>query len=102
MNNPDQAARVGVMHAMLSVSMSAQQAVLQGWQVNALHLQAVETLPAGDDLRQAVISFAGRYPDLRRDAYAVRLLGEELGRALQIALNPEAQAPVRYRGDVDG
>lgn len=96
------AARVGLMTAILSVSLSARQNVLEVWKVADLRERAVSVLPQGDDLRQAVVGFASRYPDLRRDAYALRLLGDELYCALNVALNPEAASGSRYRSDVDG
>ncbi len=90
------------MTAMLSVSMLARQNNLSPWRVDEMEERAMDALLPGDALRQAVLSFADRYPALKRDAYALRLLGEELGVALRVVLNPEATAPARYRSDVDG
>ena len=102
MNNAVETARVGALHAVLSVALSARQATLRPEQVEEMRGRVIDALPAGDDLRASVIAFASRYAQLKRDTYALRLLGEELHGALQIRLNPEAQAPARYRGDVDG
>ena len=98
----DPCARVGAMCAVLSVSMLARQDSLKPVQVDDLLARVMAVFPPGDDLRQAVVSFADRYPRLRRDAYALRLLGEELDAALNVALNPVAGGSPRYRSDVDG
>lgn len=82
-------ARVPVLIAAQAAALSARTGGLAGPQVADLLRQAYDLLDPGDDLRQAILSFASRYNDLRRDAYAVRLLGEELEAALRVALNLE-------------
>lgn len=102
MNNATETARVAALHSVLSVALSARQSAVRPEQIEEMRARVIEALPAGDDLRASVISFASRYAQLKRDPYALRLLGEELHGALQTRLNPEAQASVRYRGDIDG
>lgn len=94
-------ARMPVLVAAQAVGMSARTGSLTQHAVDDLRTRAEELLPRGDDLRSAILSFATRYEELRRDPYALEKLGEELERALHVALNPGA-AQLRERRDIDG
>ena len=94
-------ARMPVLVAAQAVGMSARTGSLTQHAVDDLRTKAEELLPRGDDLRLAILSFATRYEELRRDAYAMTKLVEELERALHLALNPGAP-PSRERRDIDG
>lgn len=93
--------RMPVLSAALAVALSARTGSLTQHGVDDLRTKAEELLPRGDDLRTAIISFATRYEQLRRDAYGLKCLGDELQAALGHALNPEAPA-LRQRSDLDG
>lgn len=93
--------RTAVLFAAQTVSMQARCGQLTAHAVDTMRTKAEELLDHDDDLRPAVLSFATMYEAHRRDAYAVEKLGEELGRAVGQALNPEAR-PLRERRDIDG
>lgn len=93
--------RMPALTAALSVAMSARTGSLTQHAVDDLRTKAEELLPRTDDLRFAIISFATRYEQLRRDPVAVKYLGEELQGALGQALNPDSPA-LRERRDIDG
>lgn len=87
--------------AAQAVALSARTGSLTQHAVDDLRTKAEELLPRGDDLRSEILSFATKYEELRRDAYAVEKLGETLERALAASLNPD-RAAARERRDIDG
>jgi len=93
--------RMPAMTAALSVAMSARTGSLTQHAVDDLRTKGEELLPRGDDLRSAILSFATRYEQLKRDQVALKYLGEELQAALAKTLNPD-QPALRERRDIDG
>lgn len=93
--------RTTVIFTAKAVSLSARTGGLTQHAVDDLRTKAEELLERGDTLRLAVLGFATMYEEYRYDAYAMEKMGEELDRAVHVALNPEAQ-PIRARRDIDG
>jgi len=87
--------------AVFAAAMQARCGELEEFAVDDMRCKAEELLAPGDDLRSAVILFATQYQALHRDAYALRLLGENLQAALDVSLRPDAPAR-RFRRDIDG
>lgn len=93
--------RTPVLCAALAVSLNARAGQSSLHDVDHMRMLAEELLPQRDSLREAILSFATRWEALKRDTYALRLLGEELDRALRAALHPDALPSRPYWGDGD-
>lgn len=92
--------RVPALVAAQAVALSARTDGLTMHAVDDMRTKAEELLARDDPMRGAMLAFATQYEALRRDPYALRLLGEALERALAeaLALGP---APARPRRDID-
>lgn len=93
--------RMPALIAAQAVAMSARTGSLTQHMVDDLRTKAEELLARDDDLRPAILRFATKFEEYRRDAYALTKLGEELEREVSAALNPGRPVP-RERRDVDG
>lgn len=93
--------RVSVLMAAKAVALSARTDGLTPHAVEDMRTRAEELLARDDALRPACIRFATMFEEYRRDAYALRMLGEELEREIEAALGLTPPAP-RLRRDLDG
>jgi hypothetical protein len=92
-------AALGVSVAAFAVALKARDNSLTPHDVDTLRAEAEAHLDQGDDLRRAVIHFATHYEDLRRNAFALRILGEALERDVHTALGTR-HAPPEERADL--
>lgn len=89
-----------ILAMVYSVSSGARLNSLDPDAVDNLRAEAVQMLDVDDPLRRAITAFAVQHEICHRDAAALRELGEQLGRALDLALLP---APVGLdRVDIHG
>ena len=78
--------RMPALMAAYAVAMSARTGQLMPHAVDDMRVKAEELLDRGDDLRAACILFATKYEELKRDAYALRVLGEALAADIERAI----------------
>lgn len=91
--------RMLVLFAAQSVAMSARINSLTEQAVDDMRCRAEELLSAGEDLRNAVITFATQYELHKYDPFALKVLGEALERDVAVAMGAH---PLRERRDIDG
>ncbi len=84
-------ARTQVLMATFSVALCARTQALTAHQVDEMRIKAEELMDRDDPLRPHIINFATQYENLRRDPYAVRILGENLEAALRADLHPASR-----------
>ncbi|PZQ99914.1 MAG: hypothetical protein DI533_04590 [Cereibacter sphaeroides] len=89
-----------VASAAFAVGMKAKCAELTALDVEQLRSQTEELLADGDPLRAAILAFATQYELCRFDAAQLVDLGNQLCRAVEIALLPEP--PDLDRRDIHG
>lgn len=92
--------RTPALMAAFSTAMSARAGQVTPHQVDEMRIKAEELLDRDDPVRSAIITFATKYEELRRDLYALRILGENLEAEVGQALNPDHVAR-RHRADLD-
>lgn len=92
--------RMPALMAAKAVALSARTGSLTMHAVDDARTKAEELLGRSDDLRSAIIRFATKFEEFRRDAYALSKLGEELDRAIEEALGLTRPAPA-HRADLD-
>lgn len=73
--------------AAQAVALNARTNMLTDHMVDDMREKAEELLPRDHPMRAEIIMFATQYMELKRDAYAMRLLGENLETGLHNALN---------------
>ncbi len=88
-----------VLMSALAVALSARTGGLTPHAVDAMREQAEELMGRDDPTRPAIMAFASMYELVRRDAEALRELGEDLKRAVNYAV---ASLPTQSRADIDG
>jgi hypothetical protein len=83
-----------------AAALRAKCATITALDVDQLRAEAEALLPEGHSLRAAVLAFATRYEGIRRDAAALIAAGDDLARAVELALMPEP--PDLGRADIHG
>lgn len=89
-----------VLSDAFAVALSAKTGDITPLAVDHLRGQAEELLPEGTPFRAAVLHFASLYEVFRRDPVRLVEMGDELARAVEIALLPEP--PDLHRSDIHG
>lgn len=92
--------RVPALMAAQAVALSARTGTLTQHAVDDMRIRAEELLARDDPMRAAVLTFATQYEAHRRDAYALKVLGEALERDLRVHLSLDRV--LSERRDIDG
>lgn len=91
--------RLSALMAAHAVALSARTGSLTQHAVDEMRGRAEQVMGREDTMRAAILSFATMYEALRRDAYAVEKLGEQLEAALRSELS--LTRTMRERRDLD-